>query len=42
MGGKDPAPDELCKVISSGKFWFGNILPNCADRELVKAKQIRK
>lgn len=39
MGGKVPAPVGFCSVMSSGKFWFGNNLPSCPARGLLKARQ---
>lgn len=39
MGGKAPAPVGFCSVMSSGKFWFGNNLPSCPARGLLKARQ---
>lgn len=39
MGGKGPTPDGFCSVMSSGKFWFGNNLPSCPARGLLKARQ---
>lgn len=39
MGGKVPAAVGFCSVMSSGKFWFGNNLPSCPARGLLKARQ---
>lgn len=39
MGGKAPAPVGFCSVMSSGRFWFGNNLPSCPARGLLKARQ---
>ena len=39
IGGKGPAPVGLCNVMSSGKFWFGNNLPSCPGRGLLKARE---